>query len=205
MRNKILILLLGLCMISCVVVKHDIIEDDSGGQKVNLSPMPTVEMSDETVRSIDNDMIAFLPKDWFFVDVGDRASSNIFAVAVNPDYTLSAVFSQIPNLPEYSDVLKREGMIGLTRIAFERHNSKVGGSATMIGSPSLVNMGPLEFGKYSFSGGGTTEKCQAVVFRSASNNLYEFALMPMSFRMLQLPAQDEINQYFNSILATIQY
>ena len=43
MRNKILILLLGLCMISCVVVKHDIIEDDSGGQKVNLSPMPTVE------------------------------------------------------------------------------------------------------------------------------------------------------------------
>ena len=189
---------------SCIVVKNDTIEEESE-QIVNLSPKPTVSMSDEIVRSKEGDMIAFLPQDWFFVNVEDKASANIFAVAVNPDYTLAAVFSKIPATQDFKEIVRREGVLGLSRLFFDRRSSKTAGTAKQIGSATTINMGPLEFGKYIYSTAGGANKCRAAVFESSIGNYYEFALVPMDFRSKPLPTQDEVEKIFTSIISTIQY
>jgi hypothetical protein len=162
-------------------------------------------MSDEIVRSKDGDMISFIPKDWFFVNVEDKASSEVFAVAVNPDYTLAAVFSMMRKSPELGEVCQKEGVIGLARMFMDKRQNKTAGAVTMLGSPSTVNMGPLNFGRYNFNASGGTSKGRAAVFISSIGQYYEFALIPMDFRGKPLPTQDEIETIFTSILATIQY
>lgn len=198
------ILLVITSLTSCIVVKNDTIVEETE-QIVNLSPKPSVAMSDEIVRSKDGDMIAFLPEGWFFVNVDDQAASSVFAVAVNPDYTLAAVFSCISETPEYEDIIKREGLIGLSRIFFDRHSAKTGGDAKMIGSSSSMSMGPLEFGRYNFSTAGGSNLCRSAVFKSSMYNLYEISVIQMEFRLMPLPTQNEIEQIFSSIVATIQY
>ncbi len=198
----ILFVLVGLN--SCIIVKNDTVEEESQ-QIVNLSPKPLVQMSDEIVRSKDGDMIAFLPLDWFFVNVEDKASANIFSVAVNPDYTLAAVFSRMPLTPESAEIVKREGVIGLSRLFFEKHSSKTGGAAKQLGTTTKINMGPLEFGKYIYSTAGGANKCRAAVFQSSIGNYYEFALVQMDFRAKPLPTQDEVEKIFLSVISTIQY
>lgn len=201
---NIVVFLVFVALNSCIIVKNDTIEEESQ-QIVNLSPKPLVQMSDEIVRSKDGDMIAFLPLDWFFVNVEDKASANIFSVAVNPDYTLAAVFSRMPMNPENAEIVKREGVIGLSRLFFEKHSSKTGGAAKQIGTTTKINMGPLEFGKYIYSTAGGANKCRAAVFQSSIGNYYEFALVQMDFRAKPLPTQDEVEKIFLSVISTIQY
>jgi len=89
----VLFSVLVVIMTSCLVVKRDdTIQNDAVSLYV-FSPKPEIPMSEELVRSKKGDMIAFLPKDWFFVDVEEKASSDIFAVAVILN-TLLVQFSQ---------------------------------------------------------------------------------------------------------------
>jgi hypothetical protein len=201
LRKYILLLLCMTFMSGCIIVKQDKIEDSE--QIVNLSPKPEIQMSEEIVRSKDGDMIAFIPKDWFFVNVEDKASSDVYAVAVNPDYTLAAVFSTIRKNKQTDEIVAKENVIGLSRIFLEKHQNKTAGSVKQIGAVSTVNMGPLVFGRYNYTSGSA--KNRAVVYISSLGNYYEFAIVQMDFRGKPIPDQSDIEKIFNSILATIQY
>lgn len=207
MKQKINIIIALMCiaLTSCFVVKNDTIEEQSEKQVINLSPKPTISMSDEIVRSPEGDMIAFLPKDWFFVNILDQTSADIFAVAVNQDYTLSAVFSQLSKSPENLEIVRREGVIGLSRLFFNKKVSKSAGSIKISGNPSKITMGPLEFGNYTYFSSGSLDKCRSAVIISGSGNYYEYSLVPMTFRVKPLPTQEEMDNIFISILSTIQY
>ena len=80
-----IILLLPVILNSCLIVKYP--ESKEVHSTISLSPKPEIPMSDILVRSKQGDMIAFLPKDWFYVNVFEKASADVFAVAVNPEYT----------------------------------------------------------------------------------------------------------------------
>ncbi len=201
----ILTIALSVAFTSCIVVKNDTIEQSSDKQIINLSPKPAMTMSDEIVRSGEGDMIAFLPKDWFFINILDDTSADIFATASNNDYTLAAVFTKQSPSPESMEIIRREGVIGLARIFFNKKLNKSAGSIKQIGSTSKVTMGPLEFGQYDYISSANTEKCRSAVFVSSSGTYYEFSLIPMTFRGKQLPTQEEFNLIFSSILATIQF
>jgi hypothetical protein len=190
-------------LVSCIVVKKD--SDTSGYQTISLSPKPEIAMSENTVRSYDGDMIAFLPKDWFFVDFENHASSEIFAVAVNPDYTLSLVFLSRKKSQQYSDIVESEGLFGLSRVALDMHQKKAGGAVASIGKPRKIEMGNMEFVEFEFasSAGGLSTK--AAVFISGIGNYYEIALTPMTFRGKPLPTNSEMEMIFRSVLATVQF
>lgn len=185
----------------CLIVKQDSIEESK--QIVKLSPKPEVQMSEEIVRSKEGDMIAFIPKDWFFVNVEDKASTDVYAVAVNPDYTLAAIFSTIRKNKQIDDIVNKENVIGLARVFFEKHQNKTAGNCKQLGSVASLNMGPLLFGKYNYTSGSS--KNRAAVFISSLGNYYEFAMVQMDFRGKPIPDQADIDKIFNSILATIQY
>jgi len=187
---------------SCIIVKHK--EKPEPPPEVMLSPKPLIPMSEEHVRSKKGDMIAFLPRDWFFVNLEEKIPSDVFAVAVNPEYTLSAVFSIIRKNDRVDSIVSKEGLLGLARVAFDRHERKTAGAVKHLGKYETIQMGNLNLAKYDFSATGEALKTHSVVFVSSINQYYEFSLIPMNITGKRVPPNDEIDKIFQSIVATIQ-
>jgi hypothetical protein len=207
--NKILLIIKYMLIVilssfySCIIVKEEIETDIA--QPISISPKPTIEMSETLVRSQRGDMIAFLPKDWFFVDLENDISSDVFAVAVNPDYTLSAVFSVIRKTEKVNELFEKEALIGLARASLAKKQQKSADAIKLLGKYTTVNMGLLKFCKYSYTTSEGAITAQSAVFNSTLDQSYEFSLIPMNINGNPLPPKSEIDEIFNSILTTIQY
>lgn len=198
-----IVFFLILILESCFIVREDVETDVA--PSVTISPKPLVTMSETLVRSEKGDMIAFLPDGWFFVDLEDKIASDVFAVAVNKDYTLSAIFSLIRKNDKVDELVQKELLIGLARTSLAKKQKKTGDAVKLIGKYTTITMGTLSFCRFSYS---TTEGAltsQSAVFISSLSQYYEFALVPISVNGNPLPAQTEIDKIFTSILTTIQY
>jgi hypothetical protein len=172
---------------------------------VELSPQPELEMSEEIVRTQAGDIIAQLPKGWIFLDPKGQQSTEIIAVATNPEYSLTAVFSQIQHGESSKELSEQDGMLGLARTAFARRSRKTAGTAKLIGTYKTAQLGTRTFGMYDFSTTSGALRTRCAVFTSSIGNHYEFALVPLTIGGKDLPVDAEIQRIFRSILATVQY
>lgn len=186
----------------CFIVIHP--EHTDVAPKMILSPKPEVDMSDELIRSSKGDMIAFLPKDWFFIDTSNKISGEIFKVAVNPKYNIAAVFSILLVSPESLPDLQKEGIVAAARLSFAEHKANSDKTVNLVGKYQIVDAGTLQFATYSFTTNGIINASSAV-FLSKTGTYYEFSLLPMIVNQNPLPEQKEVDRYFRSILATIKY
>ncbi len=205
--KKNLILLLIFLIISlgtpaCFIVVYP--EGEDVAPEIKISPKAEIEMSDEVVRSQKGDMIAQLPQNWFFVDLGKKLDTEVFATAVNPDYNLSAVFSIMPTDKQMEKVIKKEGLIGAARISLDKRNKTSDSGVKLAGKYQVINAGTLQFAVYQFTTSGAIN-AKTAVFRSQMGVYYEFSLIPMIVNGNPLPPQDEIDKIFQSILATLKY
>lgn len=201
--NIALLIIISVTFNSCIIVKRDGGSDVD--QKINLSPKPKLEMSDKIVRSVRGDMISFIPKGWFFVDIENKLSPDIIAVATNPDYNLLAVFSEIRNSETIERTVKREGLFGLARASMSKRNMKSAGTVKQIGKFKKINMGQQNFVQYEFSSTEGALSAKSVVFISQLNEYYEFSLIPMTTGSRIMPPAAEVDNIFQSILASIKY
>jgi hypothetical protein len=201
--NRLLVLAALACLLpSCLFVKAP--EQKVDVQNVALSPQPELEMSDELVRTRAGDLIALLPKGWLFLDTKGDASADIVAIAVNPDYTLTMVVSVIPPGEVAREKVDSEGLLGLARVAYQKHVRKSGGSVKLIGTYRIAELGPRRFGVYDFTANGALRTRSAVCTSSLGNH-YEVALVPVTVSGKDLPDNAEQERIFRSILATVQY
>jgi hypothetical protein len=173
--------------------------------EISLSPKPLLKMSDKIIRSEKGDMIAFLPEGWFLIDVESKVTSDIIAVAVNPDYTLSAVFSIVRQNELIKETIDKEGLYGLARTALERRANKTVGFVKQIGKYQTINMGNHEFVKYEFSNTGGAIIAKSAVYISSLGDYYEFSLVPVNIKNNIIPNVREIDEIFQSFLASINY
>ena len=203
-KTKIVFLLI-LLVSSCIIVVHEEDADDFIEPEISLSPKPIIPMSEQIIRSSKGDMISQIPQGWFFVDMESKTSDDIIAVAVNPEYNLSAVFSYVKHIPAIDSDIETEGLYGLARMCLTRRERKTSGSVKLFGKYQQINMGNQEFVKYEFSTTGGATKAKSAVFVSNAGEFYEFALIPMNINNNPLPQQLEIDDVFKSILATIKY
>ncbi|MCX6148096.1 MAG: hypothetical protein NTW25_12745 [Candidatus Kapabacteria bacterium] len=204
MKKYLYILTLISILNSCIIVKEKE-QKEEVKTSISLSPKPEIDMSDQMVRSTLGDMIAFLPKDWFFVDGEDKAPAEVYAIAVNPDYSLCAVFSEIRKNDEIDEIVKKESLMGLARLSYEKHNKKSAGSVQLVGKFQNMVLGQKNFVKYEISNSNGAITSKVIVFQSDMNHYYQFTLIPMDVQGKPIPPKDEINKIFNSILATIRY
>jgi hypothetical protein len=189
---------------SCLIVK----EQDNEVQiepTITLSPKPEIPMSEDLVRSKTGDMIAFIPRNWFFVDVEDKASPEIIAVAVNPDYSLGAVFSSIRKNDRLDSTVNKEGLYGLARMSLTNRERKTAGAVKLSGKYRQVEMGICKFVTYKFTSPGGSMTSESAVFISELGQYYEFSLIPMNIKGEPLPPIEEAEKIFRSILTTIKY
>jgi len=187
----------------CLFVKAP--EQKDTAQHQTLSPLPELEMSEELIRTRQGDMIALVPRDWLFIDTRDQVSDDVITVAVNPEYTLSAVFSSLPATVSTRDQLESEGLLGLARIAYNKHARKTAGVVQLAGQYAIAELGTRRFGLYEFNTKNATSRSRCAVFTSTIGNHYEFALVPLALSgRSPIPDSSQV-KIFRSILATIQY
>lgn len=202
MSRVLALILLAAVLPSCLFVKAP--EQKVDIQNVALSPQPELEMSDELVRTRAGDMIALLPKGWLFLDTKGDASADIIAVAVNPDYTLTMVVSSIPHTEVTREQHETEGLLGLARVAYQKHVRKSAGTVKLVGTYRIAELGPRRFGVYDFTANGALRTRSAVCTSSLGNH-YEVSLVPITVSGKDLPDAAEQDRIFRSILATVQY
>lgn len=202
--GRLLIVLVGvaLALPSCLFVKAPD-QQPTVAVEAPLSPLPEVAMGEDLIRSQNGDMIALLPKDWMFLDVHDDVSDDLIAVAVNPEYTLSVVFSVFPHAASSAEAFDKEGLLGLARSAYQKHVRKAAGAISLTGTYTVTDLGTRSFGLYAFSNGSSTSRC--AVFRSSTGHFYECAIVPLNISGRTIPSDREQQAVFMSVLATIQY
>lgn len=187
----------------CIIVKGE--KEEAAEQSGAVAPRPSIPMSEEIVRSEQGDMIAFLPDAWFFMDVREKVSSSVFAVAVNPDYTASLVFSELRRDDALDEVFGREGLIGVARASFLRRERKTAGLVKNTGSFDVRSLGTKKFGVYEYTGANDAFPTRVAVFRSSLGNYYECTLAPLPFTGRTLPSKEEMEKIYSSVLTTIDY
>lgn len=195
--------LLVVAVPSCLFVKAPQQSEDV--QHIALSPQPQIDMSDELVRTRAGDLIALLPRGWVFLDTKGEASADIVSIAVNPDYTMSMVISSIPHGESTREMTEDEGMLGLARVAYQKHVRKSAGAVKLIGTYRTAELGPRRFGLYDFSMAAGGLRTRAAVCTSTLGNHYEIALVPLTVSGKDVPDNATQEATFRSILATVQY
>lgn len=203
-QRFLILLLLVTSINSCIVVVHEQQKVEIEPE-INLSPKPIIKMSESLIRSEKGDMIAFLPTNWFLVNVEEKVTSDIIAVAMNPDYTLTAVFSMVRNNELIKETIEKEGLYGLARISYEKRENKTAGFVKQIGKYQTINMGAQEFVKYEYSNTGGALIAKSAVFISSTGEFYEFSLIPMNVKNNIMPTSRDFDDIFQSFLASINY
>lgn len=197
------ILFCAITMHSCIIVKHE--EEEQISHKIVLSEKPEIELSEEIIRSRMGDMIAFLPKGWMLIDVEDKVSSDVFCVAVNPEHTLSIVFSVIRKNELVNSIFEKEGLMGLARLSFSKKDKKTSGTLKQVGKFMQVEIGSNVFVKYDYVTPSNSFVTRVAVFASSLNEFYEFSLIPLDILGNQHPKSEEVDKIFRSILTSIKY
>lgn len=201
----IIFAILALAVSGCLFVKQEVRDEEEAPSPSLQVVKPEILMSDQLIRSKKGDMIAQYPQDWFLVDVEDKVNPDVFAMAVNSDYTLGAVFSIVRKNEKVDEAIRKEGVIGLAKAAFDRRAKKSSGTVALVGGYSELKLGGLQFGRYQFTSQNKTLASQAAVFVTESGQACEFDLIPMNITGKPIPDKLEIERIFNSILATVKY
>ncbi len=204
---KLLMFFLTLTIInSCIIVKEqDEYITKKSDKIVVASPKSEVKMSDVVIRTPAGDMLALIPQDWFFIETNEKISSDIFAVAVNPDYTLAAVFSTLKKTENNENIINKEGLLGLARLCFAKHNEKAVGEISLTEKYELINIGNQKFANFSFVRVKDNGFVKSAVFISDIGNFYEFSLVTLNVTNNIIVCRNEFDKYYRSILFTLKY
>lgn len=199
----ILVFVLIVSLTGCVIVKKK--EEKPKTVVLKFSPTPEIPMSNVMIRSDEGDMVAYIPKGWFLVNLEDEAPSDVIGVAVNESYTMAVVFSKIRKSESYDKIVEREKLLGLARIALEKRADKTAGSVTLAGDYKEISMGPRNFAKYEFSNSDKSMRGMSAVFISILGNYYEMTVIPMNLTGIVPVSQYDLDKVFSSVLTTVQY
>jgi hypothetical protein len=203
MKNTILIILTLFYLSSCVVVKYDKKQQEAP-QMIELSPKPQITMSNQVVRSDFGDMIAFLPEDWFFVDLED-SRKNVFSTAVNQDYSLSLVFDELTKTDDLKRIIKNRDYSELGKFSLDEQKNRSNSRLTQINYFQEFQIGELKFITYYTTSTSGALLSRSAVFITEFGNCYRMTLLPMDILGKPIPSIDQMDVIFESILTTVKY
>ena len=198
-----IIAILIITLNSCLIVKK--FENDTREPVVKLSPKPIVPMQAEVIRSVEGDMIASIPQEWFFMDLDGKTSEGTIAVATNKDYSLTAIFKQFKTNIDIDRNFKEDREVGLAKYSYSQKANKTGGACQLTSKYGVIEAGNLKYGTYKYSNTGGALTARTVVFRTNLNNYYEFTLIPTDVKGMSFPSEIDQENIFKSIIATMKY
>lgn len=197
-------LLISLVLTNCIFVKQHTEEVDEY-ISVDLIQKPKIIMGEDVLRSEKGDMISLLPKDWFFIDLGVDTPNDVYAIAVNPDYSLSLIFTCFKPNPMIDEIYKEQKLVGLANYIFDKKQKKALGGLIKNHTISTFTSSHMEFVMYKYRTKSQPIFSYNAVFRSTTDNVYEISMIPLNLSGITMPSDFEMETIFTSVLATVRY
>jgi len=202
MKKLILLLIPIVFLSSCIIVKYEK-QDKKAPQKIELSPKPRIEMSDQVIRSKFGDMIAFVPEDWFFVDVETR--DDVFSTITNQDYSLSIVFDEIKKDNNINAMIKNKDYLGLAKYSLSEQKRRSSSKLDLVNDYQEVQIGEMKFITYYTTSTAGALLSRTAVFITEFGNCYRMSIIPMDIIGKPIPLVQQSDVIFESVLTTIKY
>lgn len=167
-------------------------------------PGPALALSAEQIHSPSGDMAARLPKEWVTVDAEQLESPQVFAIACDPAYTLSVIFSETPADNAARSILARNGLQGLVDASFQRHVKRSRGRAEITGETEEFAIGRRRFAAYTYTTDSMMTLTRVAVFYT-NTHVYECALTHLTFNSQELTNARSFRGIHQLILGSIEW
>jgi glucose/arabinose dehydrogenase len=191
------IALLVIALAGCTGGRQTQQSDDGSG-------IPQITFAADQIHSPSGDMSARVPKGWVMLDAEQLEAPQVFAVACNPEYTMSVIFSEAPVDNAARGIFSRDGLKGLVDASFQRHLKRSQGRAVMAGETEEFAIGRRQFAAYSYSTDSLHTMTRVAVFFTNSH-LYECAITHLTFSARDLPSEKTVRNLHQLILGSIEW
>jgi hypothetical protein len=166
--------------------------------------VPQIAFAPDQIHSPSGDMSARVPKGWVLLDAEKLESPQVFAVACDPAYTISVIFSEAPVDNVARGIFSRDGLKGLVDASFQRHFKRSHNRAAMVGDIEEFAIGRRQFAAYTYSTDSMQTVTRVAVFFTNSH-LYECAITHLTFNAHDLPNEKTVRGIHQLILGSIEW
>lgn len=173
-------------------------------QTEETTAIPSITFSSDQLHSPSGDMSARIPKGWVMIDAEKLESPQVFAVACNPEYSISVIFSEAPVDNAARGIFSRDGLKGLVDASFQRHMKRSRGRAAMAGDVEEFAIGRRQFAAYTYSTDSMKTLTRVAVFFTNAH-LYECAITHLTFNTQDLPNEKALRSIHQLILGSIEW
>jgi len=133
-------------------------------------------MTDEVVKSLNNDLQIRVPKGWF-ATTDESSAPNLLIWLVREDYGATMGVTEIHADVNTRRKLEREGLEALAGISFALKAERAKGKAEIVTKPKEFKLNGRHFCSYEYSTDGGKTLVRVVVF-STGRHFYDFAAIP---------------------------
>lgn len=160
-------------------------------------------ISEEVSTSPDTRLVANIPAGWLFVENDEGSRGGTYAIAVNPEYTLSIVFS-VHTAP-LGPTLQVDTLapVELARAMYERRRTRSNLPLTLPSNPYEGISGTRTFGVYEFATSIAGNMISAVIAGDAAT-VYEVSVLPLMVTAKDPPQKNVIEKVLATVLTSIQ-
>jgi hypothetical protein len=133
-------------------------------------------MTDEVVKSLNEDVQIKVPKGWF-ATTDESNAPNLLVWLVREDYGATMAISEIKADASTRRQLERKGLEALAEISFALKSERAKGKAEMVVKPREFKVDGRKFCSYEYSTDRRKTIVRVVVF-DTGKHLYDFAVVP---------------------------
>ena len=198
-RTRYLTLLPLLLALGCAAEKQAVTEEED-----IFAMIPAVDLSDDVVYSPDGDMRAALPEEWVALDATRFGNPDIFAVACDPGYSMTIVFSKIPLDQELGRAFNDNGMLGILKAHYDERVARLGAAPPLLVSAEEFAIGKRRFASYLFTVDKGVTYTRVVLFYT-KKNMYECSITQLPYTESDLPSQELMLDIHQIVLGGIEW
>jgi hypothetical protein len=133
-------------------------------------------MTDEVVKSLNEDVQIRVPKGWF-ATTDESNAPNLLVWLVREDYGATMAISEIKADARTRRQLERRGLEALAEVSFALKSERAKGKAEMVAKPKEFKIDDRKFCSYEYSTDKRKTIVRVVVF-DTGKHFYDFAVVP---------------------------
>jgi hypothetical protein len=133
-------------------------------------------MTDEVVKSLNEDVQIRVPKGWF-ATTDESNAPNLLVWLVREDYGATMAISEIKADAMTRKQLERRGLEALANVSFALKSERAKGKTEIVTKPREFKVGERKVCSYEYSTDGRKTIIRVVVF-DTGKHFYDFAVVP---------------------------
>ena len=160
------------------------------------------KMTDEIVKSLNEDLQVRVPKGWF-ATADETNAPNLLVWLVSEDYGATMAITEIKADGTTRKRLEKEGLGALAAISFALKVERAKGKAELVARPREFKVNGRNYCSYEYSTDGRKTLIRVVVF-DTGKHFYDFAVVPAEREGVK-PQPEKLFIIQQSVLNSMQW